>query len=153
MEEFALSEGITYLEHLVVGKADDVSRVGFVDCTLSLGHELGRRRKADCLAQTYMVVRCIALELATTNLAESYTRAVVRVDIGSNLEDETCEFFLFRLYFSFFCRSGTGGRGYADKAIQQFLDTKVVECRTEEYRCYFSREVGGNIKFRIDAVQ
>ena len=64
MELFTLSESITYLEVSGIRQAYDIARPGLLDGALALCHELGGRRKTECLVQPYMVVRLVTLKTA-----------------------------------------------------------------------------------------
>lgn len=99
----------------------------------------------------YMLVRCIAHKLARTNLAESYTRTMVRVDVGSNLEDKSGEFRFVRFHFALFGVHGTGAGRNLHEAVQQFLHTEVVQCRAEEYGSAVSCQVRIYVESGIDA--
>ena len=57
---------------------------------------------------------------------------MIGVDVGCNLEDETCELRLSRFYQSLFCLGGTWTWCNLYEAIQQFLHSKVVQSRTKE---------------------
>ena len=66
---------------------------------------------------------------------------MIGVDVGCNFEDETGEFLLLGLYCTLFgCRGTWIGRNFY-KAVQQFLDTEIIERRTEENRCYTGGQV------------
>ena len=99
-----------------------------------------------------MQIGLVALELTTADLTEGDTRTVVRIDIGSNLEDKARKLLLLRLHLTLFGfrRPGTGGNLH--KTVQQFLYTEVIQGRTEEHGGHLSRTIGLHIKFRIDAI-
>ena len=147
----ALGQRVANLEDAVVGQSHDVARPGLVDGRLALRHELRRRGEAQRLALTHMQVGLVALELAAAHLAEGYARAVVGVDVGGNLEDEARELGLVGLHVTLLGLGGLRRRGYLDKAVQQFLHTEVVECRTEEDGSHLGRAVRLHLEVGIDA--
>ena len=64
MEQLALGQCITDLEVTGIGQADDITRIGLLDCALALCHELCWRREAHVLAETDVTVRSVAHELS-----------------------------------------------------------------------------------------
>ena len=81
-------------------------------------------------------------KFARTYLAECYARTVIRVDIGGNLEDESGEFRFVRFHFTLFCLYGTRTRSNTPtKQFEQFLYTKIIQGRAEEYRCAISCQI------------
>ena len=74
-----------------------------------------------------MQVRGVANELARADLAEGDAGAVVGVDVGGYLEDEACELRLLWLYVTLLGFRGTGRGSYLNKAVEELLDTEVVE--------------------------
>ena len=101
---------------------------------------------------TYMQIRRIAGKLAGTYLAECDARTVVRVDIGGNLEDKTCELRFARLHLTFFCLYRTGAGGYFHKTVQQLLHTEIIQGRTEEYGSQFTFQIFLHLKIGIYTV-
>ena len=89
MQLFTFSQRVTYLENPIIRKSDNISRIGFINRTLTLSHELSGRRETDNLALTHMQIGLIADKLARADLTECNTTAVIGVDIGSNLENKT----------------------------------------------------------------
>ena len=53
MQLFSLCQGVTDLEDTIVWQSDNITWIGFLDGTLTLGHELGRRGETNGLALTY----------------------------------------------------------------------------------------------------
>ena len=102
MQLFTFSQRVTYLEDSIIWKPDNIARIGFINRTLTLSHELSRRRETDYLALTHMQIGLIADKLARADLAECNTTAVIGVDIGSNLENKASEFRFCRLNHSLF---------------------------------------------------
>jgi len=150
VEFLALGECIANLEDLIVGQPDDIARIGFVDGALALRHKLCGRRKSYGLAEAHVLVGVIALKLAAADLAKCDAGAVVGIDIGSNLEDEAGKFGLLGLDDTLFSLRWAWGRGYLDEAVEEFLDSEIVERRAEEY----GRDIGGavsrDVKLGID---
>lgn len=91
----------------------------------------------------YMQIRRIAGKLAGTYLAECDARTVVRVDIGGNLEDKTCELRFTRLHLTFFCLYRTGAGGYFHKTVQQLLHTEIIQAEP--------KNTGANSPFRYSS--
>ena len=91
MKLFALSECVSDLEDAIVRQAYDVAWPCLVDCALALRHELCWRGEAYGFAQTHMQIGLIAHKFTRANLAESNAGAVVGVDVGCDLKDETSE--------------------------------------------------------------
>ena len=139
MNLFALGQRVTNFEDAVVWQSHDVAGVGFFDSTLALRHKLGGRREAYRLAVAHMQIGLIAHKLARAYLAEGDARTVVGVDVGCDFEDESRELGLFRTDDAFFCLCGLGAWRNLYKAVEQFLNTEVVECRAKEHRCHLSR--------------
>ena len=77
---------------------------------------------------------------------------MIRVDIGGYLEDESGKFRFFRLHLTFFRLHGTGTGSNLHKAIQQFLHTEIIQCRTEEYGSKLSFQVFLLIEFGVNTV-
>ena len=77
---------------------------------------------------------------------------MVGVDVGCYLEDEAGKLRLFGLYGALLSLCWSWRRSYLDKAVEQFLHTEVVQCRTEEYGSHLSRAVCLNVKLGIYAV-
>ena len=98
-----------------------------------------------------MLIGCITHKFTRTYLTESYARTVIRIDIGSNLKDESGKFRFIRLHFSLFRLYGTRTGSNLHKAIQQFLHTKIIQGRTKEYRCTISCQIRFYIQFGINA--
>ena len=78
---------------------------------------------------------------------------MVRVDVSRNLEHKTCEFFFIRIHFTLFCLRRTRTGSNFHKSIEQFLHTKVVQCRTKEDWCQLAFEIFCCFKFRINTLQ
>ena len=127
MNLLALGKGIANLEDAVIWQTYDVAWIGLVDGTLALRHKLGWRREAHGLVETHVVVRLIAHKLARADLAEGDAGTVVRVDIGGNLEDETCELRLLWLHLALLCLGWLWRWGNLHEAIQKLLHTEVVQ--------------------------
>ena len=77
---------------------------------------------------------------------------MVGIHIGVYLEDEACEGWFVRRYFTLFCFDGTGGRGYFDEAIQKLLYPEVIECRAEEDGGNIACKVFFSIEGGVDAI-
>ena len=152
MQLLTLGQGITDFEDAIVGQSHDVACPCLVDGLLALGHKLGRRRETQRLVLTHMEVGLIAYELAGANLTEGDTRAVVGVDVGSNLEDETGKLRLFRIYHSLFRLCRTWRRCYLDEAVEQFLYAEVIQSGTKEDRCQDAFAIAVNIEGVVDAL-
>ena len=89
MQLLTLRQRIADLKHATsIGQAYNIAWPCLVDGTLSLCHKLCRRSEAHRLSLTHMQIGLVALELTTADLTEGDTRTVVRIDIGSNLEDK-----------------------------------------------------------------
>ena len=112
MHLLSLRQRISYLENTVVWQTYNVTRISLVNGTLALCHELGRRRETYVLIQAHVVIWLISHKLARAYLTESDAGAVVWINIGCNLEDETTELRFFRLHQSLFC---LGIHRYDDK--------------------------------------
>ena len=76
---------------------------------------------------------------------------MIRVDVSCYLENKTGKFRFFGNHLTFFSMYRTGSGSNLNKAIEQFLHTKVIQCRTEEYRCAISCQIRLDIKFGINA--
>ena len=152
MNLLALGQCVADLENTIVGQTNNVTGIGFVDGGLALGHKLSGGGEAYSLSQPNVKVGLVADKLAGAHLAECDTRTVVGVDVGRYLEDEACELGLCGQNQPLlgFCGPRTGRN--LDKAVEQFLHTKVVECRTEKYRGDLSAAVLLDVEFRIDTV-
>ena len=147
-----LGQRITDLEDAIVWQTYDIARISLVDGTLALRHKLGWRRETHGLVEAHMIVRLIAHKLARTDLAECDAGTVVRVDIGSNLEDETRKLRLLRLHHALLSLGRSWRWSYLNEAVQEFLHTEVVQCRAEEHRSHLGRAVGLDVKLRIYAI-
>ena len=99
-----------------------------------------------------MQIGLVALEFSAANLTKRDARAVVGVDVGGDFEDEAREFCLVGLHFALFGLRRTRRGCNFDKTIQQFLNTEIVERRTEKHGRNLGRAVGLDLKFGIDAV-
>ena len=152
VELFAIGESVTNLKHAIVGQANDIAWPGLVDGALTLRHKLCGRREAHGLALTYMQIGFVAFKLSAAHLTEGDTRAVVGVDIGCDLEDETSELWFFGFHHTFLSLCGSWTWSYLDEAVKKFLYAEVVECRTKEHRCHFSFAICLYVKRGIDAI-
>lgn len=101
---------------------------------------------------THVIVRSVTDKFARTDLTESHTRTVVRVDISRNLKDETGELGFFGHHDTFFGLHRTGTRSYLHKRVEQLFHTKVVQSRTKEYRSQFALQIVVYLKLGINAV-
>ena len=127
MELFTLCQRITNLKDAVVGQTHDITWPSLIDGRLTLSHKLRRRRETQRFALTNMQIRLVALELTRTNLTERDTGTVVRVDVGSDLEDETRKLRLLRVHITFLSLRRTRTGSNLHKAVQQLLNTKVIQ--------------------------
>ena len=152
MNLLTLSQRITDLEDTIVWQTYDIARISLIDGTLALRHKLGWRRETHGLVEAHVIVRLIAHKLARTDFAECDAGTVVRVDIGSNLEDETRKLRFLWLHHALLCLGRSWRWSYLNEAVQEFLHTEVVQCRTEEYWCYLGRAIGLHVKFWINAI-
>ena len=75
---------------------------------------------------------------------------MIRVDVSSNLKDESCKLRFIRLYFTFLRLHGTRTRSDFYETVEQLLHTEVIQCRAEEYRCCITFQIIFNIEFRIN---
>ena len=91
MQLLALSERVTDCEDAIVWQSYDVARPCLIDCALALCHELCWGGETYGFAQTHMQIGLIAHKFTRANLAESNAGAVVGVDVGCDLKDETSE--------------------------------------------------------------
>ena len=152
MHLLSLRQRISYLENTVVWQTYNVTRISLVNGTLALCHELGRRRETHVLIQAHVVIWLISHKFARAYLTESDAGAVVWINIGCNFEDETTELRFFRLHQSLICLGGSRRWSNMNKTVEEFLNTKIVQCRTEEHRCYFGRTVGFFLKLRLNTI-
>ena len=146
---FAFGQSVANLKGSVIRQTDDVTCPCFVYRSLTLSHELGRRGETHGLVVAHMIVRGVARELTRTYLTEGNTRTMVGVDVGGNLEDKAGELLFVGLHIAFLCLYRTRAGSYFNKGVQQFFYTKVVQGRTEEYRCQFATQIFLYIEFRI----
>ena len=77
---------------------------------------------------------------------------MVGVDVGCDLENEATEFGFLGIDHAFFGSDGAGSRCDLDETIEQFFDTKVVECGTKEHGRDFGRKIGVNVESGVDTV-
>ncbi len=77
---------------------------------------------------------------------------MVGVDIGRYLEDEARELRLVGLHHALLGLGGLRAGSYPDKAVQQFLNAKVVQCRTEEDGSNLGLAIALDVELRIDAI-
>ena len=153
MQLLTLCQRITDLEDTTrIRQTYDITWPSLIDGALALCHKLRRTGETHRLALTYMEVGLITTELSAAHLTEGDTRTVVGVDISRYLKDKTSEFLLFRLYVALLSLGRTRTGCYLHKTVEQFLYTKVIQCRAEEYRCHIGRAIGLHIKFGIDAI-
>ena len=99
-----------------------------------------------------MPIGLVSHKFTTAYLAECDARAVVGVDICRYFEDETRKFRLCGLHFALFGHSGFGAWSNLHKAIEQLLNTKVVECAAKEHRGDMPSTISFHIEFRVNAV-
>ena len=99
-----------------------------------------------------MEIRFVAFELSAAHLAECDAGTVVRVDVCRYLEDETGELLLFRLYNSLHSLCGAWTWSNLHEAVEQFLNTEVVEGRSEEYRGYHALTIVFHVELRVDTL-
>src|SRR5882672_2557340 len=83
----------------------------------------------------------IALKFSAADSYEGYPVPVARIQIGVNLENKSTEFFIFRTDRPISSGPALRHRGNADKTIQHFLDTKIINSRSEKHRRYFPAQV------------
>ena len=150
MKVFTFCKSITYLEYTIIRQTDNITSPSLIDSSLSLSHELCRRRKTHCLTLTYMQIRSVARELARAHFAESHARTVVRIDVGCYLEDKTGKLLFIRRNCTFLSLYRTRTRCDFYKTVKKFLHTEVVECRTEEHRRQISVKIFLYVKIRIN---
>ena len=150
MEFLSLSKRVTNLEGSIVRQSDDVARPSFVNGSLALGHELCRAGETHGLVVPHVIVRSITRELARADFTESNARTVIGVDVGRNLEDEACELLFIGIHLALLRLGGTRTGSNLHKGIEQLLNTKVVQSRTEEDRCQLASEVFRSLELGID---
>ena len=136
MHLLSLRQRISNLEDAVVWQTNNVARISLVNGTLALRHELGRRRETHVLIQAHVVIWLISHKLARAYLAESDARAVVWINIGCNLKDETAELWFFRLHQSLLCLGWSRRWSNMNETVEEFLNTEIVQRRTEEHWGY-----------------
>ena len=151
MQQFALRQGVAYLEDAIVWQTYYVACPCLVDGALALCHKLCGRGEAQRLVLTYVQIGLVALKLTRTNLAESDTRTVVGVDVCSDFEDKACKLRFLGRYHALLCLSRTWGWGYFNKAVEQLLHAKVVKRTTKEYWCHLCCTISLHIKLGIDS--
>ena len=127
MELFTLCQRITNLKDSIVGQTHDISWPSLIDGRLTLSHKLRGRRETQRFALTNMQIRLIALELTRTHLTERDTGTVVRIDVGSYLEDKTRELRFLRVHITFLSLRRTRTGSNLHEAVQQLLNTKVIQ--------------------------
>lgn len=88
-----------------------------------------------------MQVVGVTPENAGTHFHEGDAVAVVGVHVGVNLEDETGEFLLVRLYEALVRLAGERAGSDLDETVQHLADTEVVKCRSEEHGGHLPVEV------------
>ena len=149
----AAAQSVAYLEGAVaVGQTYNVARIGLVDRLLLLGHKGRWAAELHHLALAHVLVVHVTLKFPRAYLYESYTTAVVGVHVGVYLEHKTREGLLFWLYLALHGLRRLRAWCNLAETVQQFLDTEVVQRRTEEYRRYIARQIGVDVKFRIYAL-
>ena len=122
MQFLAARQRVAYLEVSGIGKADYITRKGFIYRLFFLRHEACRRGKTHLLLFAHVVIIRIPQELTAAYLEECDTRAVVRVHVRVNLKAESVELILHRLYRALFGHYGTRRRRISHEEIQQLLN-------------------------------
>ena len=66
-----------------------------------------------------------------------------------NLEHESREALVVGIHHSLLSRNRTGRGGNLHEAVEQFLDTESIQCRSEEYGRYLTRQIVGLVELGI----
>ena len=132
VELFTLRQCVANFEDTTrIWQSYNIPRPCLVDGALTLRHELRGRGEAHRLTLAHMEIGLVTLELTTAHLTEGDTRTMVGVDIGRDLEDETCKLGFLRLHVALLGLRGTGTGSDLHKTVQQFLHAKVIQGRTD----------------------
>ena len=99
---------------------------------------------------THVQIGCITRKLTRTDFTESDTRTVIRIDIGRNLKNESGKLRFIRFHLTLLGLHRTGTRSNLYETVQKFLNTEVIQCRTEKHRSAFSCQISLVIEFRIN---
>ena len=148
-----LTDGVTDREDARVKHADDISRIRHLNALALLRHHLLRLRKLDILAALHVEIFLTALKLARADTHKGDSVAVRFIHVGLDLEHERRESLVagLDLHLSRLVRQGRGG--HLQKALQEGLDTKVVERRAEEYGRELARADRIKVKAKVSHVQ
>ena len=138
---FRRSEGVAYLYRAVVVQADDVARPGLLDVGPVLGHEDGGVGEGDVLADSMMPDLHTAGELAGADPQEGDPVAMSRVHVGLDLENKTGKILFVRIHIPGHGGPRTGRRGQFDEAVQQLLDTEIINGAAKKDRCLRGTQV------------
>jgi len=74
-----------------------------------------------------MQIGFVALKSTRYDFYKSQTIAVVGVHVGVNFKDKTTKVFFGGVNLPFFCFFNQGSWSDIDKAIEQLLNTKIIE--------------------------
>ena len=152
VEVLAAGDGVANLEGTAtIGQTDNVAWPALIDNLFLGSHEAGRSRETHLLVEAHMFIIGTALELAGTDLDESDAGTVVGIHVGMNLEDKTREGFFLGLDHALDCSGRTWRRSNLTEAIEQLLDTEVIERRTKEDGSQVTIQISLMVEVGIDA--
>ena len=135
IEVLAFGECITDLEVAGIKQTNYIAGECFFNDVLISGHERVWVGEAHVFVEAHVVKIFIPLKPAAHHAEERDPIPVTRIEVGVDLKDEAAEFVFMHTHLAGTGLHIPGFRGNADKSIQQFFDTKVINGRSKEYRC------------------
>ena len=117
-----------------VKNTDDIPGVGFLDNLPLGGHELLRPGEADFLAALDVIDLLIRVKAPGNHPQEGDTVPMGLVHVGLNLEHEGGESVVHAVHHQLPGAPGQGGRGHAQKFLQEGLHAEVGQGGAEEHR-------------------
>src|SRR5688572_8890363 len=97
-----------------------------------------------------MIIVAAAFELTRTHTDKSNSISVLRIHVSVNFKNESTEFAFIRLYNADGCFARNRWRRNADKCIEQFFHTEIINSASKKYRSNFAVQIIFNIKIRIN---
>ena len=119
--------------------ADDIAGVGLVDDFALLRHELLRLGQAQLAVALHVEHLGLTLEFARADAHERQAVTVRFVHICLNFEDKGGKIRGEGVDFSTVSHAGQRRRRHVEEGLQEGLDAKVRQRRTEEYRAELAR--------------
>src|SRR5690348_9137548 len=99
-----------------------------------------------------MVEIFIAFKASRTNSQKSNPVAMLRIEVGVDLKNKSAEPVFIHPYHPFAGFPGAGHGGNADKGVEHFLYSEIINGRSKENRRHIAGEITVHCQFTINPV-